>query len=339
MKGIAHFLAGLAAASFVPGVVASAAQGSYLIVLGGFFGLLPDTLDFRFARYFEKAVNIDPDPANLDPQSIADAVAAEIDRAAEINQSIRVQLHNISLGPGRWRQYVVRFDSDRNEVVVAIGPIVNSAQAALDTSGQHTARARPEAKWVYTYDGDMTIDIFNGPSFAFVPVRAGSSRPPAVEVQFLPWHRAWSHSFTLAAALGVITALLLQSITAGVVAFAGMSAHIVEDQLGYLGSNLFWPITKQRSAGARLLHSGDAIPNFLAVWTALVLILFNLDRFSAPVQNRPPLLDPWVYFSATLFLPALVLIGVYAYERRSDKMRREAAQQADIVAELKETEV
>ena len=73
MKGISHFLAGIAAATFVPGVVESAAQGSYLIVLGGFFGLLPDTLDFKFARYFERHVDIDPDPGNLDPWIIASA--------------------------------------------------------------------------------------------------------------------------------------------------------------------------------------------------------------------------------------------------------------------------
>jgi membrane-bound metal-dependent hydrolase YbcI (DUF457 family) len=333
MKGISHFLAGLAAASFVPGVVESAAQGSYLIVLGGFFGLLPDTLDFKFARYFEHAINIDPDPANLDPQIMVDAVAAEIDRAAETNRSIRVQLHNIPLGPGRWRQYYIRFAPDTNEVSISIGPIVNASQAPLDTTGQRTAHACPQARLVYTYDDDLTVDIFNGPSFAFVP------NPSGVEVQFLPWHRAWSHSFTLAAALGVLTALLFQSITAGLVGFVGMSAHIVEDQLGYLGSNLFWPITKERSAGARWLHSGDAIPNFLAVWTALVLILFNLDRFSAPAQNRPPVLDPLMYFGTTLFLPALVLIGVYAHERRKQRMPRPVAQQADIVAELQETEV
>jgi len=118
-----------------------------------------------------------------------------------------------------------------------------------------------------------------------------------------------------------------------------MSAHIVEDQLGYLGSNLFWPLTKERSAGARWLHSGDAIPNFLAVWTALVLILFNLDRFSAPMQNREPLFNPLIYFTTLLIVPALILIGVYAWERRKVQVRREVAQQADIVAELKETEV
>ncbi|NTU66074.1 MAG: hypothetical protein HGB05_22385 [Chloroflexi bacterium] len=127
MKGISHFLAGVAAATFVPGVVESAAQGSYLIVLGGLFGLLPDTLDFKFARYFEQHVNIDPDPANLDPQIMASAVAAETGKA------IRVQLHNIPLGPNRWRQYRIRFDSERNEIVVTIGPIVNAAQAPLVT--------------------------------------------------------------------------------------------------------------------------------------------------------------------------------------------------------------
>jgi len=216
---------------------------------------------------------------------------------------------------------------------------VNAALAPLDESGQCVARAKTAAKIDYTYDGEMTADIFNGPSFAFVPVAAGSSRPATVEVQFLPWHRVWSHSFTLAALLGLITGMLFGSIQAGLVAFFGMSAHIVEDQLGYLGSNLFWPITKERSAGARLLHSGDAIPNFLAVWTALVLILFNLDRFSAPVQNRDPLLTPLVYFSTMLILPALILIGVYAWERRKPQVPRAAAQQADIVAELKETEV
>ncbi len=333
MKGISHFLAGLAAATFIPGVVESAAQGSYVIVLGGFFGLLPDTLDFKFARYFEQHVNIDPDPAHLDPQIIASAVAAEIDRAAQTNRSIRVQLHNIPLGPNRWRQYRIRFDAERSEVVVTIGPIVNSALAPLDESGQGVARVKTKAPIDYTYDGDMTADIWNGPSFAFVP------KAQAVEVQFLPWHRAWSHSFTLAALLGLITGVLFGSVQAGLVAFLGMSAHIVEDQLGYLGSNLFWPFTKERSGGARLLHSGDAIPNFLAVWTALGLILFNLDRFSAPAQNRAPFFDPLIYFSTTLFLPALILIGVYARERRKVQVRREVAQQADIVAELKETEV
>ena len=40
-----------------------------------------------------------------------------------------------------------------------------------------------------------------------------------------------------------------------------------------------------------------------------------------------------------LIAPALILIGVYAWERRNQQVPRATAQQADIVAELKETEV
>ena len=44
MKGISHFLAGVAAATFVPGVVANAAGGgSFLIALGGLLIAIPAT--------------------------------------------------------------------------------------------------------------------------------------------------------------------------------------------------------------------------------------------------------------------------------------------------------
>lgn len=334
MKGLTHFLAGIAAASFVPGVVESAVQGSYLIVLGGVFGLLPDTLDFKFARYFEQAESIDPDPANLDPQVIADQIAALIDRAAQTNHEVRAQLHTIKLGPDRWRQYTVRFDADRNEVAVRLGPIVNTSQMPIGAAASTPyARASVNAKLNYTYDGDVNVDIFGGPSFAFAPKANG------VEIQFLPWHRAWSHSLTLAVILGALIALLFQSAQAGLVAAVGMAAHIVEDQLGYLGSNLFWPLTKERSSGARLIHSGDAIPNFLGVWIALQLTVFNLDRFGALAQQRAPLLEPLSFFITAILLPSLILLALYTFERRRHRMRLEIARQSDIVAEAQETEV
>src|SRR5512135_3577046 len=260
MKGISHFLAGVAAATFVPGVVASAAGGgSFLIVLGGFFGILPDTLDFKFARYFEKAEMIDPDPANPDAQSIADQIAARIDRAADTRQVQRVQLQTIKLGLDRWRQYTVRFDSDRNEIAVRIGPIVNTSQLPV---GQEVVWpdkiAKVKAKLNYTYESDVDVDIMSGPSFAFVPRETG------LEVQFLPWHRAWSHSLTLAAFLGLVGGLIGHSGQAGLVTTLAMAAHIVEAHLGSLGSTLLWPFTPDRSAGLQFIHSGDAIPNFLA---------------------------------------------------------------------------
>ena len=334
MKGITHFLAGIAAASFVPGVVEGALNGSYLIVLGGVFGLLPDTLDFKFARYFDRAEAIDPDPANLDPQAIADQIAVLIDRAAQTQRKVRAQLHTIKLGPDRWRQYTVRFDADRNEVAVRVGPIVNTSQMPIGADDQSAwARATVAAKLNYTYDGDVNVDIFGGPSFAFVPKASG------VEIQFLPWHRAWSHSLTLAVILGALIALVFQSAQAGLVAAVGMAAHIVEDQLGYLGSNLFWPLTKERSSGLKLIHSGDAIPNFMGVWLALQLTVFNLDRFGAAAQQRAPLVEPLTFFINAIVLPSVILLALYVFERRRHRGRLEAARQADIVAEAQETEV
>jgi membrane-bound metal-dependent hydrolase YbcI (DUF457 family) len=334
MKGITHFLAGIAAASFVPGVVESAAQGSFLIVLGGFFGLLPDTLDFKFARYFEKAEEIDPDPANLDPQAIADRIAALINQAADTHQPVRAHLHSIKLGPDRWQQYTVRFASAHNEVAVRIGPIVNTSQMPVGRFDQSsTAYAQVHTPMRYTYDGDVNVDIFSGPSFAFAP------KPSGVEIQFLPWHRSWSHSLTLAALIGVVIGLIFGSIQAGLVAALGMAAHIVEDQIGYLGSNLWWPFTKDRSSGMRLIHSGDGIPNFVAVWTAMQLILFNLDRFSAPIQHRAPMLEPLSFFLLGIILPNVILLTWYAIDKRQQRVVLEAARQFDVMSELQETEV
>ncbi len=51
------------------------------------------------------------------------------------------------------------------------------------------------------------------------------------------------------------------------------------------------------------------------------------------------MLTPLIYFTTMLIAPVLILIGVYAWERRKQQVPRQAAQQADIVAELKETEV
>jgi membrane-bound metal-dependent hydrolase YbcI (DUF457 family) len=368
MKGISHFLAGIAAASFIPGVIESAAQGSYLILLGGVFGLLPDTLDFKFARYFDRAESVDPDPAHLDPQAIADQIAALIDRAATERREIRAQLHTIKLGPDRWRQYTVRFDAARNEIAVRIGPVVNTSQMPVGQVDNlpKPARATVHAPLNYTYDGEVNVDIFGGPSFAFVPKAAGvemlvlsplrSQRRPRreskpgnaagdgglssnVEIQFLPWHRAWSHSLTLAALLGLIVGVVFGSVPAGLVVAAGMAAHILEDQLGYLGSNLFWPITRGRSNGLKLIHSGDAIPNFLAVWIALQLIFFNLDRFSAAPQNRAVMLEPVSFFALAVGAPMIALLAIYVWQKRRSRLTLAAARQADIMAEAQETEV
>jgi hypothetical protein len=54
VKGIAHFITGIAIATFFPEVARAGALGSLLPVLGGIAGILPDTLDFKFGRYLNE---------------------------------------------------------------------------------------------------------------------------------------------------------------------------------------------------------------------------------------------------------------------------------------------
>ena len=159
-------------------------------------------------------------------------------------------------------------------------------------------------------------------------------RDNKLHVHFLDWHRRWSHSLTLAAAVGLVTGLLFGK-WAGIVAGLGFAGHVLEDQLGFMGSNIFYPFTKERSTGLQLLRSGDAIPNFLTVWTSVALILFNLDRFSAQ-----PRLNPSWFLGLAVVLPVAVLGGLYQWQRRRGRPEaRESLQQRDIVSEMAEVEV
>ncbi len=225
------------------------------------------------------------------------------------------------------------------EVTVRIGPLVNTGQVPLPGSEPPRAteaRANIGAPLVHTYDEEIKIDIFSGPSFRFE--RQGDR----LHVHFLDWHRRWSHSLTLAAALGLETtgiAALIESASrpsptqtplwAGLVVGLSFAAHILEDQLGFMGSNLFYPFTRRRTAGLRLFRSGDAVPNFLTVWTAAALILLNLDRFSAL-----PRLDPWWFLGLAVVLPLAVLGGLYVWQRRrAESDAEESLQQRDIISE------
>ncbi|MBN1483174.1 MAG: metal-dependent hydrolase [Chloroflexia bacterium] len=331
MKGIAHFITGVAIATFFPQVVQQGAQGGLLPVWGGVAGILPDTLDFKFARYFESYDDeIDPDPHHPDPHKIAARVAQAMRQAYESNEPRNIMLHTIRLGADLWRQYSLRFNPEAGEIVVRIGPLVNTGQVPYpgSTPEQNEARVQVGVPMVHTYDAENKIDIFSGPSFLF------ERRGDNLYVSFLDWHRRWSHSLTLAGLLGLAAGLLLGR-WAGLVVGLGFAGHVLEDQLGHMGSNLFWPLTRRRMSGLHLLRSGDAIPNFLTVWTALALILFNLDRFS-----DTPRLAPLPYLLLSLGLPWLVLGGLYLYRRlRRAPEPREKLRQGDILAEAEEIEL
>jgi len=338
MKGIAHFVTGVAIATFFPQVVERAADGSILPVLGGVAALLPDTLDFKFLRYLEQYdLEIDPGPGP-EPGRMARQLAEAMRAAYEGGEPRSVMLHTIRLGPDRWRQYTVRFDAEEGEVAVRIGPVVDTGQRPFPESEPRGAEASIPvgAPLVHTYDEEIAVDIFSGPSFRF------EREADQLRIHFLDWHRRWSHSLTLAAALGLAAAgvaTLIEgwqgSVTSmplwvGLVVGMGLLAHVLEDQLGFMGSNLLYPLTRRRTRGLGLLRSGDAIPNFLTVWTALMLILFNMDRFSAQ-----PRLAPWPYLGAAVGLPAVLLGAVYQWrKRRQESEPPEALRQREILSEV-----
>lgn len=267
-------MSGAAVASFCPWAVEAAQNGNpAFFILSAAAGILPDTLDFKFYRFFyHHDVSVYPDPDKLDPQPIADAVAAAVSAAAETGGPVRVKLSTIKLSADNWRQYRVRIDPDAGNVRVQFGPVVSTGQAPQPgtlPADRPAAVAGFAAPVRQSYEPVYTVDIFDGPSFLFK--RAGDG---VVEIDFLPWHRSWSHSFTFALLLAGLASIW--SWQAGVVVFCAYAAHIIEDQTGYMGTNLFFPFTKKRTAGLKMMHSGDAFPNFTCVWLCCLFTFWNI---------------------------------------------------------------
>jgi len=332
MKGISHFTSAIAAATFIPGVVALAGnERSLILVLAGIFGLLPDWLDFKIARYFEPAdEQIEPQALNFDAQALADKLADALRRAYAEDKPLSVQLYSARLGADRWRRYSLLFDAEHNQVVVRPGPIITGAGLALKEVGHPgpVGRAPVSPKLRYIYADEMQVETMGGPSFEFR--REGD----AVEISFLPWHRRWSHSLILAAVFGLAAGALFGEMAGWVVGVA-FATHVLEDQLGHLGSNVWWPFTQRRGAGLKWMHSGDPLPNFVTVLVACGLILYNLNRFTPT-----PLYDGNVFLLWAVLLPAAVGLIFYAAGQRRKRPQLEAViQPQEILSEVEETEV
>ena len=337
MKGISHFITGVALATFFPTVVRQAELGSLLPMLGGIGGILPDTLDFKFARYWEK-FDLEIDPGlEPDADAIADALVDAMQTAYKTNTSQNVVTHTVRLGADLWREYVIHFAPERGEIAVSVGPLVNTGQvpyAGTEPEGATLAVRKVGVPLVHTYSDQYKVNIFSGPTFRFT--REGDH----LVVDFLDWHHRWTHSLLLALAVGVVMGGVLAlfggthlGLWGGLVTWLGYSGHILEDQLGHMGSNLFWPLTHKRLPGPGLIHAGDAIPNFLTVWTSVALILFNLDRFSAQ-----PRLNTGAYLLLALGVPWLLLGGSYVLSKRTSHSL-EFLRQAESIAEAEESTV
>jgi membrane-bound metal-dependent hydrolase YbcI (DUF457 family) len=325
MKGVTHFATGVAFASFWPQAVRAGAEGNPLyFLLGGACGLLPDTLDFKLARYFHRHdIEIVPDPARPDPRLIADTFARAIHQVRASGKPLRIKLHTVRVGAGLWGQYRLTFDEARHGVTAAYTGVVTTGRepvaardipqvdravpARSDAAGTAASTSSeafaPLACSVCTdYEATVEIDIFEGPSFTLE--RLPDSR---VCVRFIPWHRQWSHSLTFAAGLGLLAGWL-GGVVAGAIAAGACALHTAADQLGFMGSNLFFPFTKQRTTGRQLLRSDNALVNFAVVWISILLIGWNLARQAPPPTVAPPLI-PLLFLGGLLPLAAVWIVS------------------------------
>ena len=275
MKGIVHFVVGVAAASFVPGVVSEAAGGdATLFVMGGVFGLLPDTLDFKVWRYlYAHQVEIAPDSECPDARRIAKELVNTVREVWSTGQPQNVKLNTIRRGANRWHQYHLRFDVAAQRLEVTCGPDVGTDRVPVDDDNGARGRATMRLPCAIGVDylAVTTIDIFDGPTFRFTR----QDERNRVEVGFLPWHRQWSHSLPVGAVMACVAWAVL-GIRAAMVVMVAHSLHVLLDQLGYMGSNILFPFTKMRVAGMRWVHSGDVLPNFAAVWVSVMVLFWNL---------------------------------------------------------------
>ena len=330
MKGLTHFISGAAAATFFPEAVQMAVQDkSFILVLGGAAGILPDTLDFKFARFFHDFdVDIAPDPLNPNAQQIADEIAAGLEIAARENRRITMKIHTMKLSANMFRRYTVRWIHEPKPAIeVELGPAVTMGRdpvPGFEPVPTEIALARAPISLPVTQDmqQDQVIDTFGGPDMSFTP------KGDQLWMDFIPWHRHWSHSLVLGGIIGILVyvfALLVGLEPAwlyGTIAALGFNVHVLEDQLGVMGSNLWWPLPGQRIRGMGWMHSGDAFPNFFFVWLSAVLILWNMNRFSL----TPPL-PLWsfdnpagwsfeIYFLYAFVLPITAIIALGALFRR-----------------------
>ena len=290
MKGIVHFCVGVSVASCFPGAVEAGMRGDPLyFVLGGVCGMLPDTLDFRFARFLSRVdIRVRPDPLRPDARLIARACALAVNRARAEQKPIAILLETIPLGPGTWQSYDVRFDAAGRQVVVEYGDIVRGGRNLPGEASGRTGAAPLECGVRLDYLATTNVSILDGPLFVMVPQPDGRVAP-----QFIPWHRQWSHS-VFAALLAGCLAWLFRDATAAAIAALAWAAHALLDQTGFMGTNLLFPLRRGRAEGLKLCHAVESWPNLATVWVSLALVYWNLLRAS-PAAQAPPAVRYWLY--------------------------------------------
>lgn len=319
MKGLTHLTLGVAWASCWPQAVAAGAAGHPgLFVLAAACGILPDTLDFRLLRYlYPHDLEIIPDPLQPDPGLLAQALAQAVGRARMTGKAVRVRIHTVRVGAGLWQQYRLQFDIAQQRVQVDYAGVVNTSREPVRAEGidatPRTAAAALPCPVVLDYHAGSDIDIFDGPTYSLEPQADGR-----VIARFIPWHRQWTHSLVVAAAVALAIGLAGGAL-AGIVAGGAWALHILADQAGFMGSNLFFPFTRQRTPGRQMTQADHPWVNAGMIWGALLLVFWNLAR-----QADPPVagLAPGALLLGAGVLPLGMACAVAAWARRRSQSQR-----------------
>jgi membrane-bound metal-dependent hydrolase YbcI (DUF457 family) len=304
MKGITHWLAGVAVASCVPHAVRAAADGNPLyFVLGAVAGLLPDTLDFKLIRFLARHdVEIIPDPACPDARLIARGIAQAIGHASATGKPVRLKLAAILTGGSTWQPYEVTFDPARPAVRVRYLTEEGGRREPETGVREEAAAVVLPCPVAFDYVATFDVQMFDGPLLRLEPDAKGR-----VLVRFLPWHRQWTHSVPVTLALG-LGAGAAWGFWAGLVTALAALSHVLLDQLGFMGSNLWAPFSRRRTPGLQWWESMNIMANFGTVWTFAVLIAWNLSRLTpGPGIPRLPFV-PLLVYAALLPLGAVALL-------------------------------
>jgi membrane-bound metal-dependent hydrolase YbcI (DUF457 family) len=337
MKGFTHFMTGIAIATcFGIAVRASVDQMSQIIILGGLFGYLPDFLDFQVSRFLvDFDYEVDPTlERSIDPQRIADMFVEAIHKARDSGKVTKIKFNTMKMGADTWRQYGIMVDAEKSRIVVKVGPIVTTGKTPLPgtepPADEGVGIAYYKANLIHTYEAWTYADIMSGPDYSIIPEKDGSLR-----LDFIAWHREWSHSITAGLAVAPLGLLLYLGLTAAfagqwvfdvemsIVAFMiclyGYWIHVIVDQFGVMGSNLFPPFTKKRSKGLGLFHSGLSIANFGTNWISVAVILYNLNYWATERVFTTNLVK---YFGLTTIIPLVALSLIrYFYLRHEEKKK------------------
>ncbi len=268
------------------------------------------------------------------PQGIANTIKRAIEEAYHEGERI-VKIHNIRLPGDVYRRFMIHLDPPKREVRVEMGPIVTPGGVSIGGDVPEYRKygvAKVDVPFIKTYPKPTRIDSFSGPEIAFR--RAEFKGKTVVKDRFLPWHHGFSHSMTMGVIIGLVVFAFFKLIgyehatALALASMIGQWLHVFEDQLGFMGSNLFPPLTKDVIPGFKLGESGSGLTNFSTAWLMIAMMIWNFNRFTDP---RPiPISDAKLLLY--LIWPSIIGFGIAIV--RSFKLRREINQLMDYYTNL-----